>query len=600
MTKIRYHLIVVACFVWFFVTSPGVAAPTRKPILEMIPEEVAGFVVLNNFASADEAAAKLSKKMQLPIPSPFMIFNIATKLGGEIDTEGSLAALYFVDRIKQKKSLDEETAMFVFLIPVKSFDDFLLAFEDREKINDGIYKVTIGSGKMFLASASGYALFVSEESHAVMDTILKSKESFAKRVEPWKAWIDEQIIYGFMIPEGIKAFHSKVHISDLTGGILRESVTVELDESTDPKAETKQKTPRFCDDLKYLGFGVKVDDMGTIRTVLRCSIKQDRGSFHNLPSINSPERNPFASLPAGPFVFAGAGPLPSDFTQLLSTSLQNGDFLPLSQTVSMNTASRFFRYRKSLQSQVFRIGLPQEEQILSEDTQAVFFVQNTDESFENMKKDLEEVQEWFDKKLAHLKDNDNHTLEDFSPCKVSIEETSIEGCKTLVVTYDLSKIADGPGATLSALEKFEGKDFITKEYNIQIDEHRILSTYCNDPELQKRFIKIAETQIGGMADSDDIKKVAMMLPEDVQFLYFWSPGGTIDLFDWFMEKVAPQVGVELPFEKFPEFQKSSPIGMSERVSKGLWEFTIVIPPDTLRSSIQYCKQWQNLIDQLEH
>ncbi|MGD9127787.1 MAG: hypothetical protein PVH19_10470, partial [Planctomycetia bacterium] len=210
MTGSRLRWATCSLMLLAILSLPALAA--KKPILEMIPKEVSGFVVLDDLSRADKAVEALAMKTQFPIPGPTMILKMATGLGDAIDEKGSIAALY-IGRKPPEKGMDidlDQDPSTVFLCSTTDFEKFLAAFEEPEKVEKGLYRVTLNDVSMLLTSKDGYAVLAPDEDREALDLVLKGKTSIAAEVQPWKTWMDEQIAYGFITQNELKSYRAQL------------------------------------------------------------------------------------------------------------------------------------------------------------------------------------------------------------------------------------------------------------------------------------------------------------------------------------------------------------------------------------------------------
>ena len=638
----------------------------------MIPKETHAFVVLSDLAGTDQAIATLAAKAQIPIPGAATVFKMATGLGNTIDKEGSIAILYFerpgeVQEEEETESTEELTpdtneeveeiiateeddegspgeddenvagdetsskqtfpVNTVFLLPVSDFEKFLSTFEKSEKIGDSLYKVEVDSGAMFLAPKNGYVVLASETSRESFDLVLAAKSDVNEELKPWKDWIDQQILYGFLTHYCFEKIqdggHGKFNVGVGTDGFKMERTKesgAEPDENASGKTEPSQEesvpeTGPSPADVNFAAAGVNLNESGVIRITLRVSFKPDSWLPQQYSTIAPLGDNLLASLPQGPFVLAGNG----DFSTVMAK------WFGVIQATSSESADGEEKIGEFLPNRCFFIGPPQKGQTALENICIINRTTGSKDAFDCVKKDTEAVQNWSqgilqsvnrffngndsDEEEEGSEEQDKNKKDYASLCKVLTREATIENYKSLIVTYDLSKAfkkaeedMNGIGGALmeSTFENVYGNNFKIDEYNIQVKEKRILSTYCRDPEIRKQLIEIAKTQTGGLTDDERIQKVLSQFPAEAQWKYLWSPHGTTQYLKWYFEVVMlPAIESYVPFDTFPEFPESSPVGVAGIASGGLFEWTVVIPPDTLRNSFQYWMQLQLFFRQFQ-
>ena len=601
------------------------AAQSQKPILEMIPQEASAFVVLSDLDQADKAIATLGNKTQLPIPGPIMILRMGTDLGDIIDAEGSLAALFFAQKPDPEKRISGEkiesfATASVFLFNVSDFSKLLATFNDAEKVDGDIYKVKVSGSEMFLTSKDGYALLATKESRKSLDLVLASKTGMTETLRPWKDWVDKQVVYGLLTHDGIKAFQLQKILNTTQKNNSEDDDIFHEDNETDvaptaiqakdtatapAEAETQQN--QLLDDVSLAAVGVSVDDSGIVRVTTRLDIKPNSELSKAVGNTKPLSYNPLVSFSSNPFVLAGGGPFPDGLIHYFQTLQKN----PVDSNNANTNSGLTLRllphdnFHASLRGLSIFYGSPQGEQTQIENIQTLNWTEDAEQTFEAIKKDQKKVQACLESFIQNIvsvtsfdleeeTDQESKKEKDASLTNVSIKETTIENCKALVVTYDLSKalekLNEGPlGNQMSVyFERAYGKGFKVNEYNIQLDKNRILTTYCNDTEKLKEYINLAKNQAGKITNEEGAKKIIAMLPPEAQWTFLWSPQGTSQYIEWYYkELMVPTMQGTLPFGELPKYQKSLPVGISGVASENLFETTIVITPDTLHSLILY-------------
>ena len=626
------------------------AAQSQKPILEMIPQDVSAFVVLSDLDQADKAVMTLADKTQLPIPGPIMILKMSTGLGNAIDTQGSMAALYFAskpDKAKDEKDTTKEivpqpaTTNAVFLLPVSDFENLLSTFEAPKKVEEGLYKIKVDSRQMLITSKDGYALLTSEDGRKSLELVLNSKTNITEELKPCQQWIDQQIVYCFLTRNGLQAYRGgemsfMVQSTDFNDDFdeeIPEEIEKLIEEEEKKEAlneKDKKEESLFYDNTNYVAAGAKIDDSGVIRVTLRLSVKPDTPSSKILQDIEPSPQNPLAPLSQAPYIIAGNGPLWDKVMKMFTPITMEASTTPPNVS-PLGTTPVYEQFHASVTSQSLLFGPPTKEQDILQNISVISWVVDSEKSFEAINHDLKKsIRQWLDgiekglqevldiskivediaeeKDATEEKSDDNKEVEKKKPLlTVTAKETTIEGYKTLVITYDLSKLLEKLEDNTMGLHfvpMFEmmlcGKDQKVDEYNIQLDKHRILSVYTNDPQKLKQLVTIAQTKTGGINENPDVKKVFAMLPEQAQWKYLWNLSGTAKYFDWYFETLmTPMAQNFLPFDKLPEFPQSLPVGIAGTASPELLEMVLVLPPDTLRNAIQYGMQIQTLFQSFQ-
>ena len=194
--------------VWFFAAVCGLTLLGTMPclaaqsVLEMVPDDALGAVVINQLTQTDAKILKLGQQIQMPVPSPLMMFKAMAKAEKGLDEKGSAAV------IAMPAKEDGGRPNLVIAVPVSDYKAFVGQFEP-EKVSDAISKVTINSRRILAANKDGYALFAHTDDQETLEAVLESDKSIAAEVEPWKQWAASDDAVAIVTRHGLKLFFAR-------------------------------------------------------------------------------------------------------------------------------------------------------------------------------------------------------------------------------------------------------------------------------------------------------------------------------------------------------------------------------------------------------
>ncbi|MGD9127786.1 MAG: hypothetical protein PVH19_10465 [Planctomycetia bacterium] len=642
MTGLRW---IVTVTLLVTLSLPALAASARKPILEMIPKDAAGFVVLRDLSQVDKATEILAAKIQFPITRPSIILKMVTLQELPVDMHGNLAVIYFVPEQVDKAEEDDYKSRIlksgVLLLPVKDDRKFQDILKNLSNIDEGLYEWTLFGTPMLLAPKDGYALLTAKKNREWLDRVLQFKTSIAAEVQPWKSWIDEQLAYCFLT-KSLRTAYRGIFLGSMQKSNLKQlnsyrtfpfpgsaplfsrppedlwapyhtpdkektKNSISKDKLAIAQQESVDYIMKIYDSVDLLAIGVKINKEEAIYLTLRCGMATDSALSSIFSTRHHVPDDLLTSLPDEDFVLAGGKTTlvkpNKDFQTFWDNMYKSVPALqPKDPSLDENWMAFCYGwpddyFEHDLQCRSFLLGVPREQQAAFENICAISWMADTDRGLHNIEKDAEVLKQWceyFNKETG-------------APSfKSQTEKTYTEGQKTLAVSLDLSKYLEDKTEDLKKdfkidnIEPLLEKVYVSKgqlrEYNIQLDDRRILSTYCSDPKFRKTLLQKTKTSKGGFTERADVKPTLTMLPAEAQAKYFLSPCGMAKYIEWLMTMTVPIHDRSYDLDKLPKIKNSPSIGLATVATKELFEVTIVVTIDTLHTTIEYWTEIEKHLD----
>ncbi len=168
-----------------FVLTAGVAR--GADVLEEVPGDALGFVILHNLAEVDAKVERLGSALNRDLPQPLGFLKDFTGVGDGLDPHGDfLLALV--------PAVDEHDAQpkFCVWLPVADYDQLINSVGAAP--GEGIAAVTIAGEDLLVARRGDWALVMDPDDRSRMTKMLAAPSSPPPQVAVWKQWIKQNDI----------------------------------------------------------------------------------------------------------------------------------------------------------------------------------------------------------------------------------------------------------------------------------------------------------------------------------------------------------------------------------------------------------------------
>ncbi|MBI3836325.1 MAG: hypothetical protein HY288_00135 [Planctomycetia bacterium] len=594
----RHLAFFAAPVVWLF-TAATLCAQTA--LLNTIPDDVLGLVVVNNLSDASAKVHKLTEKMNIPVPE---LLPIAKMFAGEpegIDDNGSIAAVALAD--------DDEDATwgmsFAAFVPVTDYQAFIKGLKPED--SDGaITKVTVMGRQYLLAKKGTFAVLCNAEQKSVLEVILASTKSISGTLAPLGPWLAEQQIAIVVTPAGKKRLLET--IVEKFADADKESASEDDDDKADRKQGDTEQEAKSDDEespgkqaiqslkdlfasgesqLSLLGLGIRIDEQIALHVSARVLFTAQGALAQWAETIKPPKGGLLVGLPPGKFVVAYGGvsvQLTPEFSKLIELLTNTGlEKLGLDDELRKQYATVLQRHRANQLTACGLLGPLRPGDSITATSVAVEHVKNAAEH-------LKLTRDLFQLLQKGSRDGDSNLP------VYELNEVTIGDLKALELVTDMSALVkefEGAGAVPGAFQGFMsgifGSEGKVRAYFAVADDTHLVSAYSK-PLLQ-RGVEHVRSGAAGLETDPQIAQTNGLLPGGAQWAAYASPQGLVQWVDTLLRQAMP---AEMKF-KLPPFPPSDPIGLAAKVSATGLEAELVLPESVVAGIGQYVILVQQMI-----
>jgi hypothetical protein len=531
------------------------AAQERSAILQAIPGDAVGFVVVNGLDKVSGKIAKLGGKLKLPVlVPPLQLLKITTGIQKGLDDKGSLGVAVLVN--------DDRPAVVV-LIPVTAYKEFIDNFKAKDA-GDKISEITIMGKTHYVGRKGDYAVLADEDTGKdLLKKVLDSSTGISGAVKGVEAWMAKTDAAGVLTPSGLKLIITKVRegldqVKAITASLPPEmQAVVNLIDGLDnflKSAETE---------VTHIVIGGRIDAAANIELASKF-VFAPSGKFADAGAkFKASEAGPLAGLPGGPFVVAGGGAFPGklmmditrfsvDMIKLVAKDVGEEQFKKLDDAYKLSL--------KGLRGMAVEIRVGKPGQPLLHN---VVYAADADDAaayLAGSEKAIRAMNDIFkDANIPFYK-------------PVEIKKVKVGTTRALETITDLG---DNPGINLlppSLAELLFGKENKITTSMAAAGKERVLARYSPASGL-KRVVD-ASTKL---ADDPSVVQTTALLPKGHQWALYISPKGVVD--------TVKQVHAALDEKRdLPAFPDTPPVGIGVKLSAAGLEGRLVVPAQVLEGA----------------
>lgn len=569
------YTLLVVCTVAAAVCSTAVA----EGVLDVIPGQALGFVVVNRLDETDAAIVEFAEECELPAISPLGLLLLQSGVSEGIDRQGAAAMVFLPG-----EDTDPEPIVLVY-VPVTDFGQFVEQL-DAENPKGKMVKIQFFGSDSLAAQRDGYAVIAERKHRAVLKSVLKSENRLADDLADWETWIDEHAAAAVITRPGIRLLASTAH-----KGLREMRETFErMGQEENPAIAIFGAYGDLFDlgakEVLAAGIGLRIDESGVLHVVGRKQFKPDGAVAAVINQIDPVAGGPLAGLPSGPFVMAGGGAISPAMTQaMMGFGLEMMKSMKEMYGLDEDQIDRMIELAQptteGLQGMAMVMGIGQPDEPLYAAMAAVMRVDDTSEYVEKYRAYIKGVTEM-------LADSEGSFMSD-----MTVEEITIDGKPGFVtemgmpITPGLADIPEMAAMQEAMMEKMFGPGGRVRIYFLVADEHTLVMSYVN-PRQAERALAVVAGDAKGLADDATLVETAAMLSDEAQWVGYWSPGGTVTFVNQTMAALMPAgMGFTLP-----EFPESPPVAVSLQAGSSEMHSDLVISPELVRAISAYVAQLQ--------
>jgi hypothetical protein len=307
-------------------------------VLEQVPPEALGFVIINDLAKTDVKVAQLVERLNLPYMPPLVFLKAVTGIDKGLNENGQ-----FLFAMLPGPSGDNSSPQFAVWLPVADYDVLLKSLQATSA--EGISGISVADEDLLVAKRGDWALIMDPQQRERMTQLLAEAPNPPAEIKPWAEWIrahdaaavamragtiaildwallpqprtqndaDElqpsEDIFG-QVEEEVQPFAAADDAPQPSASIfdpIRIAIQPSVDRSPELRAWLKQ--------VSLVGCAVRLDDEGNAQTSFRAAVPTANA---NIPAIQPALPN--SMRPGSTFVVTGGGQLPASMLNLLATT----------------------------------------------------------------------------------------------------------------------------------------------------------------------------------------------------------------------------------------------------------------------------------------
>jgi hypothetical protein len=568
-----------------FVTLQSARA---EGIIDYVPAEATGFVVVRNLGATD---AKIQKLMDIfgelsdeKPPAPLAFIKTATGLGAGINEAGDalLAALPGDASPLQIKPL--------LIVAVSDYAKF--AESVGGDASGEISRVTIVGNEVLAAKRGDYAVLMNVEHRPTMEVLLAAEPKVSPTAETLGDWLGANDLSLVLLPAGVDALTAMGNSAIDSEVALREqqySGTEMADELAQAKREMElfRMILGFWDaEISAGGIGAAIDDDSNVQVSDRV-VFADGGRLASAADVAKPARAILAGYPDRPFVFAGGGPIPPEWIDGMASMSRS--FMEQAKDLygfedfddaKWKELENSYREAMQLRSMSMIMFAGEKDDPLYSNVYGVVDMEDSSRYIESTKKSMTTWNEL--------------TADSSSDIKLSYEmsEVEIAGKKGLLVENDILAAAgdDDVPMVKPMMEAMFGSDGKMRFFLVPADADTVVMAIASEGDAAAA-VEAASSEASGLADAEHVKTTQAMLNPAAPWTGYVSPQGCVIWGQRMLATMMAMVGGG-PAVTIPEYPAGPPVGFSMNVTAGQLQGEAVVPAQTLKDLAAYIKKTQ--------
>ncbi|MCI0639881.1 MAG: hypothetical protein L0Y72_07995 [Gemmataceae bacterium] len=545
---------IAVAIVALFVSATSVWA--QAEVLQVIPDDAAGFVMVNRVGAANDKLTGLAQRMKIPMPgSPLEKMKELLGVQKSFAEKSNAAVAIFAGD-------DGSKPQALIFMPVSDYATFLGEVKAGAP-KEGVSEITLKVGKIMLAGKKGsFAVLAEPENRAVLQRALKSDKNLAAWAQPLSGWLAESEVAGVLTGRGIKMAVTQA----------RKSVEEGRKDLADLPAEA-QILGKFFDfadgylrlvesDVTHAGLGARLDSAGNLHVNAQARFRADSGFAKAGASVKAPAGGPLAGLPSGPFVLALGGALPENGMQaLVNLNMEmlkaGGQGIPAETLKKLEET--YAQLMKGMSGMGFVWQVGKENQPVFANLAAAMHTSNAAAYLANYVKSIGVMNEVF--KELNLP---------FLPA-YELKKTKVNGTQALELSMDVAAGLGLPEDAQKIFESIFGPGGKMTTSMAARDDKTIVMRYAKADGLKDMLSG------KGLSGDAEIVQATKALPAGSQWALYVSPKGLTDFADRTVKAFLP-----IPLQ-VPQFPATPPVAAAARISGQGFEVHAVVPSGVLEN-----------------
>ncbi len=457
-----------------------------------------------------------------------------------------------------------------------------------------IARVTIAGEEVLIAKKGDHALLMNVEHRPTMEALLAAAPDPLPTIESLASWLAVTDFAVVMLPSGLDAL-TALGQQGLT--TQREEMEQQLADPEFAEMLARMKTGLDVYDA-ILGFcraeidagaiGVAIDDALNIRISDRI-VLADEGQLAALGEVEKSAASPLAGVADEPFVFAGGGPMPREWGEVMAKASRNFiakypqiyGFEELNEEQWADLEASWLATTVGLRSFSTVMLAGAKGDPLYSNVVGVIKVDDAEEYLAATRKSMSLWNELTAASTSDIK------------MVYEIEDAEVGGLSGLLVLTDVAAAAgdDDVPMVKPMFEAMFGEDAKMRVYLLKADENTLIMGI--GPEAGVAVL--VERVIGGetgLAESGVLQTTADLLDPAAPWTGYVSPQGCVI---WFERAVAAFTGtLGGPAITFPAYPAGPPLGFAMGLADGQLRGEMVVPVQALKDLAEYIKTTRGL------
>lgn len=577
-------------------------------VLEEVPNDALGFVLLHNIATVDAKVGQLASKLGRDLPQPLAFLKEVTGVGEGIDPQGDFLLVLLPTK-------DEKTKIprFCVWLPVADYDQLIQSLGATP--GEGMIGVTVAGEDLLVGRRDDWALVMDPDERDRMKQLLDAPSTPPLQLRDWKAWIlqnDATVvafssgihqIRGWLAAGGPAAAESNPggdSESDIFGAAeapqqqdaftapgRRRSpsdILVQLQSEFQKWTVASPELTSAMTKVDVLGCGVRLDENGNALASVRVALNKEQTPDRE--EEKTPRDFPPALYEGGGFILNGAGRLPSPAAKTIASAYVHRLVADLGTEehtqLDKTTVHRLQQAAAEAASDVRSLVVLTQP---GNKPQAVY------------------VNDFVVLRVASAAEFVNHATEVMRLWNQANREAA--GETRLVFEVEELKIANRPATQYSldfaalvgtvpplpevrqAMEKFFGPGGKLRMWIVPVDDATVLLAMAT-PEQVAAALGVLDHKRPIDWSAREISEPNRLLPTEADWRLFFSPHA---YYDWLRRQTDAIVGVPViggPLVK--DFPASPPIGIAGGFRDSELRIEVAAPADTVKSAGAFLKK----------
>jgi hypothetical protein len=186
----------IALLVPALIFSIAASAGRGADVLQNVPPDALGFVVVRNAADTDVKVQRLLTSLQSNFASPLALLQSAVGINVGLDGQGD----YMLVAIPGLAGADQPD--FCVWLPLSNYEALVSSL--GSKPTPGITAVTIAGEDLLVAQHGDWALVMDPEQRSRMEQLLAAAPAPPAQVAAWKMWIESNNVTAVALADGVR------------------------------------------------------------------------------------------------------------------------------------------------------------------------------------------------------------------------------------------------------------------------------------------------------------------------------------------------------------------------------------------------------------